>query len=381
MSETLEKISVRRPSPVRAFFQRIEIKLAIKTGLAASLSLLIGLSLSDFLNRPDTMVSGLWCVMTAIVVLQAHIGGTYKAAWQRFLGVLIGVIIGGFFTSFIEKAIRIEETIIDLGLSAFFTILICSIINIKESFRIASMSTAVVVILAGLHPEINPWTFSFYRFLDSCIGIMVAITIAHVLWPAKATENLRRNLGKASGLISKYYRLAIDQTSQEASTETADELFAEIEGLLFSSRDILGESQFELPNSPDQADLWTVVLNRLESIFETVVTLRHAHTSTLEKMFDDSLAHQVSDVVDKTDLVFQDTAKIIEMQAPSTHLPALHTALHTLSEEMTRFRGTRTTRKFNLEDVENFFVFFYSLRSIGEDLIKLDEHLQSRVNT
>lgn len=380
MHENIEKFTLRRPSVIRAFFQRIEIKLALKTGIAAGLSLLAGLSLSNFIERPDSIVSALWCVMTAIVVLQARLGGTYIAAWQRFLGVLVGTVLGGFFTSIIEKAIQVEEVIINLSLAAFFTILICSILNIKESFRIASMSTAVVVVMAGLHPEINPWIFSLYRFIDSCIGIVVAITVAHVLWPEKATENLKKDLGKATGLINRYYSLAIDQQiTQEAHTKNADNLFTEIEELLFNCRNILGESKLEVPNQPEHADQWTLVLSRLETIFETVITMHHVHTGVLDKMFDDSLAHQVSDVVEKTDLAFQDIVNLLDSQKASTHMPPLTAALNSLSQEMTRFRATRTTRKFSLEDVENFYVFFHSLRSIGEELIKLDDHLTNNV--
>jgi hypothetical protein len=171
-----------------------------------------------------------------------------------------------------------------------------------------------------------------------------------------------------------------EQITQEAHIQTADKLFTEIEGLLFDCRNSLGESKLELPSQPEHGDQWSLVLSRLENIFETAITIRYVHTDVLEKMFDDNLAHQISNVVEKTDLAFQETVKMIDSEKASGNMSNLTAALNSLTEEMTRFRATRTTRKFNLEDVENFYVFFHSLRSIGEELIKLEDHLKNNVN-
>ena len=83
----------------RKILDRIELKIALKAGIAAFLSLYAGNSFAKLLDRPDYLLSGTWTVMSTFVVLQAHLGGTYKAAWVRFLGVLVGSFMGGFFTS------------------------------------------------------------------------------------------------------------------------------------------------------------------------------------------------------------------------------------------------------------------------------------------
>src|SRR5262245_3522074 len=98
MTQYEERLPTTLRGRISRWFRKIlaatEAKIAIKTGIAASVSLAIGLSYAEVFDRPDIFVSGLWCVMAAIVVMQAHLGGTYRAAWVRFLGVLIGSIAG-----------------------------------------------------------------------------------------------------------------------------------------------------------------------------------------------------------------------------------------------------------------------------------------------
>jgi uncharacterized membrane protein YgaE (UPF0421/DUF939 family) len=373
MIQKTSKKSNRFFSFFRQIFERLEGRIALTTGVAASLSFFLGLKFSQLLDRPDTLVSGLWCVMTTIVVLQAHLGGTYKAAWIRFLGVLVGCIMGGLFTNLFGS-----NDIFSLGLAVFLTIIICSLINIKDSFRIATLSVVVIMVLWGLKPFISPWTFALFRFLDSCLGIIVAVFVSHVIWPEKATNNLKQTIAKSLVTMSKFYRLSatFEIESEKKHTNAVEETIVEIEDLLKRNREFLEASKSELLIAPERANDWTLVVNQLEIIFESIISLSNIPKDTLTKIFDDSLANQVADVIDKTDLAFYDLEKMVSNQKGSTHIGELSQTLTALTSELSRFRGTRTTRKFNLEDVENFFVFFYNLRFIAEGLKKMSREIE-----
>lgn len=348
-----------------------EAKIAFKTGLAASISLVVGLSYSHIFDRPDTLVSGLWCVMASIVVMQAHLGGTYKAGWVRFLGVLVGSVAGALLINLIGHGP------ISLGISVFCTIIICSLLNIKDSFRIAGLSTAVIIIMGGVKPTINPWIFSFYRFLDSCIGIIVAVIIARLLWPEKAIENIRKNMSKALNLLSKYFRISVElDTEIQGHTSASFRLLGEIITLLDENSDYMKEAEIELFDNAVLREHWELLTNQIETIFESVDNLKNVHKETISKILDDSLANQLSAFIDKTDIAFQSLEKMISSSIPISNLTGLNEAIQNLNAELLRFRGTRTTRKFNMEDVESFFVFFYSLRSIAEALIKMEKQIK-----
>ena len=56
-------------------------------------------------------------------------------------------------------------------------------------------------------------------------------------------------------------------------------------------------------------------------------------------------------------------------------LDDLELASEALAVDLTRLRGARTTRGFDLEEVEGFFVYFYTLRTIAHELLKMRRHI------
>ena len=185
--------------------------ISAKVAIAASASFIVGHFIGVVIQHPSTVISGLWCVMASVVVMQSRLGGTYKAVWSRFLGILIGSVAGGFFIDFFG------DGALSILLGVFITVSMCSILNLKDSIRIAGLSTALIIILGGAKPDVNPWSFTFFRFLDSCTGMAVSLSVAYFLWPEKAIENMKQTTIRILGLCSKYYRLA---TSLEKKSET-----------------------------------------------------------------------------------------------------------------------------------------------------------------
>lgn len=370
MSENIQ--GSLKKSVLRFFIDKLELKTAIKTSLAVSLSLFLDLVFSKVFNRPDTLISGLWCVLATIVVLQPQLGGTYKAAWIRFSGVAIGSLIGSLF--FIYLGANHPTS---LGASIFLTIVICSLLNLNDSFRIACLSTAVIIIYGSVNPSFDPWVFSFFRFIDSCIGIIVAVFVAHVLWAEKASEHLRTNVIKILRLLSKQYRVVIDlRLEKNVDLQTLDEIFIETQELFYQNLNYFEESKLEVLDRSQEPEEWAFIINQLEMIFESIVALKNVRLEILTKIFDDNLSNHVTNVITKTDASMHDLEKMLEKEKVPLHIDELNTALQDLNRDLLRFRATRTTRKFNMEDVESFFVFFYRLRSIGETVIKLTEYLQ-----
>lgn len=372
MTELERKESRSIFSAIKTWLWQIEGKAAFKTALAASLSFILGIAFSTAFDRPNMIASGLWSVLASIVVIQAYLGGTYQAAWQRFFGVLIGSLIGA------ASIVYMGDSALSLGVGVFCTIIVCSLLYLKESLRIASMSTAAIIILSGIRPEVDPWLFSLYRFLDSCLGIIVAIFIAYFVWPERAVENLRRNCARILSLVAKYYRLAVSMDVKESSHQQTEEaLYDEILTLLQKNREYRHDAALELFNREEKREQWTLMANQLEQAFDSVAALSRLHKDILSKIFDDSLANTTAELIDQTDLALQNLARTLARELSSVDLHPLENALTRLSQELLRFRETRTTRKFNIEDVESFFVFFYRLRCIGEDIQKMNAYISA----
>lgn len=352
---------------------RIEIKTAIKIAVAGSLGWFLGIWFSHVTQRPDSLVSGTWCALTAIVVLQTNLGGTYQSALYRFLGVLIGSFMGGLCT------VLLGSHPLSLGVSIVCTVVLCSILNIKESIRIACMSVAIVMILWGIGPKVSPWVFAFFRLIDSLFGILIALAVAHLLWPFQAARKLRINVAHVLFRLSQLLRLingGKDKIVDPIEKEEFWNHIKEVDMLLEQDRDYLDEVKLELLMQPERLELWAVLHNELEELFKLILGLRRVHERP-KKLADSLLSKHVDNMYTCLDKALQHMAHQLTLRLPVGSLPDLAEALSNLEEDLERFRNSHSTRKFSLPDVEGFFVFFYSMKHIVEEVAgiaqKVDE--------
>jgi len=363
-SAVVEKIGQRVSS--------VDLKMALKMGLTAAISYFAGKNTGYFLSRPDSLVSGLWCVMTALVVVQPHLGGTYQAVFYRFLGVLIGSFLGAVFTT------TFGSSEVLLGIAVFFTVMACYFVNVQESYRIASLSVSVVMILHALNPTVSAWTFSFYRFIDSCLGIMIAMIVVHVLFPTQAIDKLNASVIKALNTMSKLFQMTLmTEEQRETYFEASAALLEESNELLLEARKFFDESKMELIGNDAEKEDWALILRDLDQCYEAIVNILHSYNYSMAKIFDDGLSAAVSDFSNEIGLSFQSAMRHFEKLQPlhpDSRYLTLEQAIKHLDLELLRFRSTRATRRFDLSDVENFYVFFHSLRFLGKTLMHLEEH-------
>ena len=68
-------------------------------------------------------------------------------------------------------------------ISIYATVVFVSLINFKQTLRIASLTVAVIMITGMAHPNIAPGLNSLSRLTESIIGIMIAIFFVWVFLP------------------------------------------------------------------------------------------------------------------------------------------------------------------------------------------------------
>lgn len=366
-----EKVS--QPIISKGFWHKslinIELKKAIKVGVAAAISLFLGIWFSTLFSRPDSLVSGLWCVVSAIVVLQAHLGGTYNAAWQRFLGVLIGSILGCLLTS------SFGSNPTSLGAAITLTIIVCSFFKLQESIRIACLTVAVIMVLSGLRPEISLWMFGLYRFLDSCMGIFIAVAVAHTLWPEEATDKIRNNMVKILISLSKLFQMATDlNPDSDRQNKLFQTLKEEIYEYFEKNHELIDEANLEQAIRQSTMEEWKILIHSIENILDSTITLKQLQKSKISMMLDDQLLEHLNNYVEAGESTFQDLSKQIELNEnrPIALIEEdLMMTYTSLREDLVRLRENRTTRQFDWSEIESFFVYFYSINIITEELLRI----------
>lgn len=364
-----------RRSTIQSILSKIDGKVAIKTGLAGCLGWLASMGFNRLLERPESLVSGLWCTLTAIIVLQAHVGGTYQAAINRFIGVAVGSVMGGMCT------VLLGSNPISLGISIAVTVVLCYLFNIKDSIRIASISVGVVMVLWGLHPSVSPWTFAFFRLIDSILGIGVAVAVAHLVWPYQAARHMRLNMAMILSSINHLYRQIIHADSFDKETETiCNQYRLEIENDIQQVQDFLDEAKLELLTQPARLDNWTKLQIQIDSLFRLVMGLRRVYYSP-RQIFDPSLTEQLHFLMDKVDQGMQRLSQQLAVRHSVGELTDLEESLMQLQEDLGRFRSTHVMRHYGLQEVESFFVFFYIMSGIVEKICQIAQKIDELYTT
>lgn len=346
-------------------WEKFDAKVAFKLGIAAFLGWTIGNWFTQTTNRAETLISGVWCTVSAIVVLQVHLGGTYHAALHRFLGVFIGSVIGSIFASFIYP------NPIYLGFAVFLTAITCSFFRIQETIRIACLSVCVIMILWGFHSESTPWIFALFRFIDSCIGILIGLLVAHLIWPFQAARKLRLNMCHILFNLSHLYRVIIDASDwnnikQDEYKSLANEIYKGFK----ENQNYIQEAKIELLLQPVRLDNWVLFEEYVQELFKLILSLQGVYYRA-KKIFDQSLQEQLSSVIEQIDLSLQQLSHKLSLRQSPGDLNKLENAIGQLQADLVRFRNTHTLRQFSLQDAESYYVFFFTLNAIAENVQKM----------
>jgi uncharacterized membrane protein YccC len=139
---------------------------SVRTAVAAVVSLLV----ARLLRLPEAY----WAPITTLVITQSSLGAALAVSWQRFLGTVLGAIVGGVVATHFTPRVSV------FGLGVFILGLLCALISSDRSaYRFAGITLAIVLLVphAG-----SPWWVAVHRCAEVSIGIVVALILT-VIWP------------------------------------------------------------------------------------------------------------------------------------------------------------------------------------------------------
>jgi uncharacterized membrane protein YccC len=139
-----------------------------RTGVATLASLLVA--------RVFRLPEAYWAPITTIVITQSSLGAAWEVSWQRFVGTLVGAVLGGIVASYFESRALV------FGVCVFVLGLLCAAVRTDRSaYRFGGVTLAIVLLLPHVR---SPWIAAFHRSAEVSIGIGVALIFA-VVWPER----------------------------------------------------------------------------------------------------------------------------------------------------------------------------------------------------
>jgi uncharacterized membrane protein YgaE (UPF0421/DUF939 family) len=143
---------------------------AAKIGVAGVVSILA----AKLLRLPQ----GYWAAISAFVVMGTDVSTTVAASRDRLLGTAIGAVLGAVFVA------SWGAHLLWFGIAVAATALICESVGLGQSYRLACVTLAIVMLINSGDP---PWQRAAYRFAEVALGILVALLISAL--PPKSVDN------------------------------------------------------------------------------------------------------------------------------------------------------------------------------------------------
>jgi uncharacterized membrane protein YccC len=111
-----------------------------------------------------------------VVITQSSLGSALAISQQRFVGTLLGAVVGGIVASYFGAHVLVFCACV------FLLGLVCAIVHADRSaYRFGGITLAIVLLIPRTAP---PWQVAFHRFAEVSIGIAVALIFAWV-WPER----------------------------------------------------------------------------------------------------------------------------------------------------------------------------------------------------
>ena len=137
-----------------------------RTAVAAVVSVLIA--------RLFRLPEAYWAAITTLVITQSSLGAALKVSWQRFVGTVLGAVVGAIVASHFGTRVLV------FGSCVFILGLVCAVASSDRSaYRFGGVTLAIVLLVPRAGPA---WRIAFHRFAEVSIGIGVALLLAWA-WP------------------------------------------------------------------------------------------------------------------------------------------------------------------------------------------------------
>ncbi|MGD1075238.1 MAG: FUSC family protein [Thermodesulfovibrionales bacterium] len=139
-----------------------------RTAVAAVASVLIA--------RLFRLPEAYWAAITTLVITQSSLGTALTISWQRFVGTMLGAVVGAIVSSHFGPHVLV------FGTCVFILGLLCAVAHSDRSaYRFGGVTLAIVVLVPRTGPA---WQIAFHRFAEVTVGLGVALILAWA-WPER----------------------------------------------------------------------------------------------------------------------------------------------------------------------------------------------------
>ena len=336
------------------------IKQGIKTGLAGTITYAIYAGW----NLPQ----GYWAVFAALVVTQANLGASWKAALYRTIGSTAGALAAAVLMPMLGNGTTRVGIVLFL-LASFFGYLTA----LHPSFSAAGFTAALILVFGG---QGEPWHMAWLRVLYTMLGAFVAFAVGALIWPVHAREALRTKIANILDGTGALYRAIISAALQGTNNESeVRQLDRELHDLRRGVTQQMDEARSELAFSRFNQGAYQEVIDLVDQLRRRLTAMAEDRSLYIHAQAGHGLVPSLSRLAEKTSQNFALLAEGVRLQIKPLNSAELDAAIRDLDADLANLRSQRTTAPFALDRMLPFWALVFNLREVAQDLKQLESTL------
>jgi len=336
------------------------IKQGIKTGLAGTITY----ALYTGFNMPQ----GYWAVFAALVVTQANLGASWKAALYRTIGSTCGALAAALLMPMLGKGTAGVLIVLFL-LASFFGYLTA----LHPSFSAAGFTAALILVFGG---QGEPWHMAWLRVLYTLLGAMVAFAVGALFWPVRAREGLRLKIANILDGAGALYRAVTAAALQGIDNEQqVRELDRQLHDLRRGITQQMEEARSELAFSRFNQGAWQAFVNTADQVRRRLTAMAEDSALFVHAGVEPGLVPSLPTLVERTVRSLASVTDAVRHPGRALESCDLDSAVHDLDADLARLRESRATAPFALDRMLPFWALVFNLREVAQDLKQLESTL------
>ncbi|MBD2747905.1 FUSC family protein [Microvirga sp. BT688] len=342
-----------------------ELRLALRVTIAGVLAYAV----TRFFDMPQ----GYWAVITAVVVMQASVGGSLKAAVERFSGTLAGAVYGAAIAAFIP-----HDTAVTLGISIIVALFPLALLAaVKPAFRVAPI-TSLIMLLPPTGQAIGPLASAIDRVLEITLGNVVGVLVAVFVLPARAHTLMTEAAAKVVSLNADLVSVFIDELTAGAAGRSAlQKIHPQIRSALkkaeAAAEEAARERRTHLTEAPDPEPL----IRTLYRVRHYLVMIGRAASSPLPAPVLDRLRPSLTMLHRATRALLLNLADALRHHTKPPDAEAFRGALDAFTRDADALRTDAIIRELPAQAFGQVFALGFAFeqfqKNLGDLLARTDE--------
>lgn len=345
-------------APPPSFFSRQSpsLKQGIKTGLAGTITYAIYAGFH--------LPQGYWAVFAALVVTQANLGASWKAALYRTIGSTCGALAAALLIPVLGKG-PIGVLVVLFLLATSFGYLTAQ----HPAFTAAGFTAALIIVFGG---QGEPWRIAWMRVLYTMMGAIIAFAVGALIWPVHARVGLRHKLASILDGAGALYRAVTAAALQGIDNEPqVRELNRQLHDLRRGITQQMDEARSELSFSRFNQGEYQAFVDQADQVRRRLTAMAEDSALYVQVQLQPGLVPSLPTLVDRTAHTFAAIADAVRKPGEVINSAELNTAICALDADLAKLRAQRATAPLALDRMLPFWALVFNLREIAQDLDQL----------